>query len=478
MMLAILTIGATGRTGTGPASRLETFAYPMLTSILIILFLILLNGVFAMSELALVSAKRMRLEKSAAEGSAGARAALNLADEPSNFLSTVQVGITLISIFNGAFGEASLVAQLVPQFQAIPMLAPYAYQAALGLVVVCITFASIILGELVPKRIAMAYPEAVATLIAPPLRLLSRFMSPFVKILALATEAIVRLLGIGRHKEAAPTEEDITGMFKESTDAGVFEKTEYDIVSRALRLDDQHLKSLMTPRVDVTFVDLEDPRADNLDRIAGSRHSRLPVCRGDRSQVVGFVHTRDLLAQAVRAGSLDAIDIEAATQEILYVPETVSAMALLELFKKNNAELALIVDEYGDIQGMVTMTDVMSALVGDVTVIGEDRDPDAVQREDGSWLLDGGMALDRFRDLMATSLEFPGEDAGAYHTLAGFMLYQLGYIPSAAEVVAWEEYRFEIVDMDGNRIDRLLVTHVPAPPEPPESDEVRDDRAY
>ena len=194
----------------------------MITDILIILFLILLNGVFAMSELALVSAKRMRLEKSAAEGSRGARAALGLADEPSHFLSTVQVGITLISIFNGAFGEASLVAHLTPQFKEVPLLAPYAYQAALGLVVVCITFASNILGELVPKRIAMQYPEAMATLIAPPLRVLSTIMSPFVKILALATEAIVRLLGIGRHKEAAPTEEDITGMIKESTDAGVF----------------------------------------------------------------------------------------------------------------------------------------------------------------------------------------------------------------------------------------------------------------
>ncbi len=449
----------------------------MLTDILIILFLILLNGVFAMSELALVSAKRMRLEKSAAEGSRGARAALDLADEPSHFLSTVQVGITLISIFNGAFGEASLVAHLKPEFEAIPLLAPYAYQVALGLVVVCITFASIILGELVPKRIAMAYPEAMATLIAPPLRVLSTIMSPFVKILALATEAIVALIGIGRHKEEAPTEEDITGMIKESTDAGVFEKTEYDIVSRALRLDDQHLKSLMTPRVDVTFIDLEDPRELNLARIAGGRYSRLPVCRGDRSQVVGFVHTRDLLAQAVRAGSLDAIDIESAVQDILYVPESVSAMALLELFKKNNAELALIVDEYGDIQGMVTLTDVMSALVGDVTVIGEDYDPDAVQREDGSWLLDGGMALDRFRDLMAVNLGFPGEEAGAYHTLAGFMLYQLGYIPRPADIVAWADYRFEIVDMDGNRIDRLLVTHVPASSEALDSGEVQDNSA-
>ena len=454
----------------GPARRLETRFHTM-TDILIILFLILLNGVFAMSELALVSAKRLRLEKQAEEGSRGAHAALRLADNPSHFLSTVQVGITLISIFNGAFGEASLVARLTPWFQSMPATQPYAYQLALGVVVVCITFASIILGELVPKRIAMQYPEAMATLIAPPLRLLSTIMSPFVKILALTTEAVTRLIGIGGHKDETPTEEDITGMIKEGTDAGVFEKTEYDIVSRALRLDDRHLKALMTPRVDMDFIDLDGDRSQILHCIAESKYSRLPVCRGDRSRVVGFIHTGDLFEQAVRGGSLDAIDVDAAVQDVLYVPESVSAMGVLELFKKNNTELGLIVDEYGDIQGMVTMTDVMSALVGDVTVIGEAHDPDAVQREDGSWLLDGGMVLDRFRDLFETGVTFPAEQNGAYHTLAGFLLYQFGYIPRPGETVEWDEYKFEIVDMDGNRIDRVLVTHTPPPPEPAPSEE-------
>jgi len=442
-----------------------------MTDILIILFLILLNGVFAMSELALVSAKRLRLEKQAGEGSRGAHAALKLADNPSHFLSTVQVGITLISIFNGAFGEASLVARMLPWLESMPLTQPYAYQIALGLVVVCITFASIILGELVPKRIAMQYPEAMATLIAPPLRMLSTIMSPFVKILSLTTEAIARLIGIGGHKDETPTEEDITGMIKEGTDAGVFEKTEFDIVSRALRLDDRHLKALMTPRVDMVFVDLDGERGATLRRIADSQYSRFPVCRGDRSQVVGFIHTGVLFEQAVRAGSLDAVDIGAAVQDILYVPETVSAMGVLELFKKNNAELGLIVDEYGDIQGMVTMTDLMSALVGDVTVIGEEHDPDAVQREDGSWLLDGGMVLDRFRDLFDAGLRFPAEENGAYHTLAGFLLYQFGYIPRPSESLAWDAWRFEVVDMDGNRIDRILVKHAPIPPAPAPDEE-------
>ena len=439
----------------------------MLTDILIISFLILMNGVFAMSELALVSAKRMRLERRAEEGSRGARAALALADDPSHFLSTVQVGITLIGIFNGAFGEASLVGHLTPHLQEMPVVGPYAREVALGTVVIAITIASIIFGELVPKRIAMAFPDAMATLIAQPLRMLSVVMSPFVKFLALATNAIVRVFGIKQAKEEAPTEEDITGMIKEGANTGVFEKTEYDIVQRALRLDDQHLKSLMTPRVDLVIIDLEEDRRANLEAIAANPYSRYPVCRGDRSHILGYVMARDLFAQAVRTGSVEGIDLDGAVQELLYVPETVSAMALLELFKKNRAELALIVDEYGDIQGMVTLSDVMSALVGDVTVAGEEDDVDAVQRPDGSWLLDGGVALDRFRDLLETGQVFPGEDEGAYHTLAGFMLYQFGYIPKPAETVDWEGFRFEVMDMDGNRIDRIMVSrYQPVEPEP------------
>jgi putative hemolysin len=449
---------AFGAPGHGPDSPRKARA-PVLTDILIISVLILMNGVFAMSELALVSAKRMRLERRAEEGSRGAHAALKLADDPSHFLSTVQVGITLIGIFNGAFGEASLVSHLTPQFEGMPGIGPYAREAALGMVVLAITVASIIFGELVPKRIAMQYPEATATLIAQPLRVLSRLMAPFVAFLSLTTNAIVRLIGIHETKEEAPTEEDIAGMIKEGADTGVFEKTEYDIVSRALRLDDQHLKSLMTPRVDLVILDLAEDRKANLETIVSQPYSRFPVCRGDRSHILGYVMARDLLAQAVRTGSVEGIDIDGAVQELLYVPETVGAMVLLEMFKKNRAELALIVDEYGDIQGMVTLSDIMSALVGDIAVGGEEHDPDAVQRHDGSWLLDGGVALDRFRDLLGTDLSFPGEDSGAYHTLAGFVLYQLGYIPKSSEIVEWESFRFEVVDMDGNRIDRLLVSH-------------------
>jgi len=414
-----------------------------------------------MSELAVVSSKRIRLEKLSENGSRGARAALQLADSPNRFLSTVQVGITLIGIFNGAYGEASLVERLTPHIAGIPLLTEYAREIALGIVVIGITFASIVLGELVPKRVAMLYPEAVATVIATPMQWLSRIVSPFVKILSVTTEAIMRLLGLHKHKEAAVTEEEITGLIKEGTHAGVFEKTEHDIVTRALRLDDQHLGSLMTPRTDLEFIDLNDTIENNLNKIADSPFSRFPVCRGNRSEVLGIVHAGDLFEQAIRGQAVSGVDIERAVKPPLYVPESVSAMGLLEALKKHRTELALVVSEYGEIEGMVTLSDVMGALVGDVSVIDDDEhEADAVQREDGSWLIDGGVSLDRFRDIMESSVRFPEEANGTYHTLAGFVLTQLGHIPEAAEHFEWDEYRFEVMDMDRQRIDRLLVSRI------------------
>jgi putative hemolysin len=432
-----------------------------MADIIIILALILLNGIFSMSELAVVSAKRLRLEKMASEGSAGAGTAIDLAEDPSRFLSTVQVGITLISIFNGAFGEASLTARLAPGLAAMGVPEYYARPAALTVVVVGITFASIVLGELVPKRIAILHPEFMAALVARPMHQLSRLMHPFVRLLAITTDFIMRLLGMRQRKDETPTEDEVTGMIKESTEAGVFERAEYDIAARALRLDDWHLRALMTPRVDLEFLDLGEPLEANLMRIADTPKARFPVFRGDRSQVLGIVNARDLFRQAIRKGSLRDIDIEAEVEPPLYVPESVSAIDLLEQLKKNHAELAMIVDEYGEIQGMITLTDVMGALVGEVPAEDDEESPDGVRREDGSWLMDGGMILDRFRYLTNAEFAFPDEGSDAYHTLAGFILYQLGYIPKTGEVLVWAGWKFEVVDMDGNRIDRLLV--VPGP---------------
>jgi putative hemolysin len=439
--------------------------------IFIILGLILVNGIFAMSEIAVVTSKRIRLQKLSENGSRGAQAALDLSDSPSRFLSTIQVGITLIGIFNGAFGEASLVERLTPEVALIPVISVYAREVALAIVVVGITFASLILGELVPKRIAMQYPEVVASLVAAPMLWLSRLMGPFVKVLTGTTEFILRILGMHHKKDDAVTEEEIAGLFREGTDAGLFEKTEHDIVSRALRLDDQRVAGLMTPRLDVHFIDLEDPIEVNLAKIADSSYNRFPVCRGDISHVIGIVHAGSLFEQAIRGKAINTVDIAAAIRPPLFVPETISAMQLLETLKKNRAELALVIDEYGEIEGIVTLSDVLGALVGDVSVIDEHHEVDGVRRDDGSWLIDGGVSFDRFRELLETDVRFPEEASGTYHTLAGFVMTFLGHIPQMSDSFEWEGYRIEVVDMDRNRIDRLLITKLEPSPDDVAPDE-------
>ena len=439
--------------------------------IFIILGLILVNGIFAMSEIAVVTSKRIRLQKLSENGSRGAQAALDLSDSPSRFLSTIQVGITLIGIFNGAFGEASLVERLTPEVALIPVISVYAREVALAIVVVGITFASLILGELVPKRIAMQYPEVVASLVAAPMLWLSRLMGPFVKVLTGTTEFILRILGMHHKKDDAVTEEEIAGLFREGTDAGLFEKTEHDIVSRALRLDDQRVAGLMTPRLDVHFIDLEDSIEVNLAKIADSSYNRFPVCRGDISHVIGIVHAGSLFEQAIRGKAINTVDIAAAIRPPLFVPETISAMQLLETLKKNRAELALVIDEYGEIEGIVTLSDVLGALVGDVSVIDEHHEVDGVRRDDGSWLIDGGVSFDRFRELLETDVRFPEEASGTYHTLAGFVMTFLGHIPQMSDSFEWEGYRIEVVDMDRNRIDRLLITKLEPSPDDAAPDE-------
>lgn len=419
-----------------------------------------------MSEIAIVSSKRIRLQRLAENGSRGAQAALDLSDSPSRFLSTIQVGITLIGIFNGAFGEASLVARLTPNLETVPFIGEYAREIALAIVVIGITFASLILGELVPKRIAMQYPETVASMIAAPMLWLSRLMGPFVKILTVTTEFMLRLLGLHQKKDDAVTEEEIAGLLREGTNAGLFEKTEHDIVSRALRLDDQRVGALMTPRMDVHYIDLEEPLEKSLMKIAESSYNRFPVCKGDLSHIVGVIHAGSLFEQTIRG---QQFDISSVIKPPLFVPETISAMQLLETLKKNRAELALVIDEYGEIEGIVTLSDVLGALVGDVSIIDQNHEVDAVQREDGSWLVDAGVSFDRFRELLDTDVQFPEESAGAYHTLAGFVMTWLGHIPKISDYFEWEGYRIEVVDMDRNRIDRLLITKLA--PQVPESTE-------
>ena len=316
-----------------------------------------------------------------------------------------------------------------PKLEAMPVIGGFAREVALGIIVVGITFSSLILGELLPKRIAMQYPETVASLIAKPMQWLSRAMGPFVKILTMTTEALLRLMGLHQPKSNAVTEEEIAGMLQEGTDAGLFEKTEHEIVSRALRLDDRRVVALMTPRMDIDFIDIEESLEHNLAKIAASPYSRFPVCKGDLSNVIGIIHGGHLFDQAILGKSLQGVDIANAVRPALFIPEALSAMQLLETFKKNRAELALVISEYGEIEGIVTLSDVLGALVGDVVAVDHHQDADCVQREDGSWLIDGGISFDRFREVLDTDVQFPEEASGSYHTLAGFVLPILATYP-------------------------------------------------
>lgn len=423
--------------------------------ILFLLALILLNGLFAMSEMAVVSSRKIRLQQMAQAGGAGARAAFDLAQNPGHFLSTIQVGITTIGIFSGAYGEASLVSDLAPVLATIPGVDDLAHELALAVVVIGITFASLILGELVPKRIALHHPESIASLIARPMALLSRASLPFVKSLSWTTEFMLKLLRVRDEEEPPVTEEEIQGLMRQGLEAGVFEKEEHALVSRIFRLDEQRIPAIMTPRMDMTYLDLEDGLQENLARIADTRYVRYPVCRGGLHQIAGILDATELLERLLRGSQ---VDLAALLRPALYVPETVTIMDLLENFKASRAELALVVDEFGEVEGVVTLTDVLEALVGDLPAAGDEGTEDVVQREDGSWLIDGSVSTDRLREVLGTADLFPGEADGGYHTIAGFVMTQLGRVPKVSENFVWGDWRFEVVDMDRHRVDKVWVS--------------------
>ena len=419
---------------------------------LFLLLLILVNGLFAMSEIAVVSSRKTRLQQWAEEGKAGAGVALELASEPGHFLAAIQVGITLIGILSGAFGEATVAASLAGRIAQVPVLAPYSATIALAIIVSAITILSVILGELVPKRIALRNPEGIAVTVARPMRLLSNVAYPVVRFLSILTESVLKLLGL-RPTQALPvTEEEIKVMMEQGAEAGVFEKEEQQLVSNVFRLDQQRVGSIMTPRVDIVYLDVEDSFDDTRCKIQGSLYSVLPVCRGGFVNVLGIVHAKDLLTRSLSGESLDLL---VSLKPPLYVPETSTAMKLLEMFKKSGRHVAFVVDEYGDVQGLVTVNDVLESIVGDIPTEGEPQELLAIRREDGSWLLDGMLPIDKFRDLFP-DVELPEEEAGSYHTLSGFVLMRLGRIPAAADHFEWRGWRFEVVDMDANRIDKVL----------------------
>ena len=430
----------------------------MLSDLTILLVLIFINGLFAMSEIAIVSARRARLQQMVEEGSSGAAIAIELADEPTRFLSTVQIGITAIGILSGAIGESTLAVHLKVYIEQIPGLEPYAHVVALGLMVVILTYLSLIIGELVPKRIAMQRPELIAAMMAAPMKTVAVITRPLVQLLTFSTETILTLIGASKVNEPSVTEEEIKVMFEQGTEEGVFDRTEQELVSNVLRLDDRTVGAVMTPRMDVVFLDARLSFDDNRARLAESPHTVIPLCDGGLEHVVGLVRTNDLLENLLRGEKIDLLRL---AKSPLFVPRSITLMQLLEHFKRAHLPTALVIDEYGEVVGIVTVTDVIEAIVGDLP--GEDDDdPMIVERSDGSWLADGMVDLDALKRLMDME-NLPDEDLGNYHTVGGLVMLQLGRVPRTGDVFDLEGFRFEVVDMDKNRVDKLLISRVPAP---------------
>lgn len=426
----------------------------MTNQILIILILVIANGIFAMSEIALVSVRKVRLEQLSSQGNHKAKVALALANNPNKVLSTVQIGITLIGIFAGAYGGANLADNLAEVLDNVPFLAEESDAIALFLVVLTITYLSLVVGELVPKRLALSNPEKIAISVALPLRWLANLVAPIVHLLSLSTDLVLKLLGTGTEiSEPAVTEEEIKVLIKQGTEAGTFEAAEQDMVERVLQLDDRRVSTLMTPRPEIIWLDLEDASENNRHKIIHSSHTRFLVCQNSLDEVLGIVHVTDLITGAL---SGKPFDLTAYLRQPIFVPESTRGLKVLELFKQIGTHIALVVDEYGVIQGLVTLNDIMEAIIGDIPKMDNEETPQAVQREDGSWLLDGILPIEEIRILFGFK-DLPGEERGNYHTLGGFVITHLGKIPSAADHFDWKGLRFEVMDMDGNRVDKVLV---------------------
>lgn len=424
--------------------------------VLFLIALVLLNGVFAMSEIALVTARRARLAKLAEDGETSADVAIELHDEPTRFLSTVQIGITSIGILNGIVGEAVLAEPFAVWLTRHGMDAEVSSIVSTALVVIVITYISIVVGELVPKRIGQFNPEGIACLVARPMRFLALFTRPFVRLLSFSTDAILRLMGQREQPGQSVTEEEIHAMIEEGSEAGVIEDQEREMVRNVFRLDDRQIGSLMIPRADIVYLDVERPLEENLQWVATTDHSRFPVCRGGLHDVLGIVNAKQLLNQKLKGGDTN---LASQLQPAVFVPETLNGMDLLGHFRASGMQMVLVVDEYGEVQGLVTLQDVLEAVTGEFKPRKEE-DAWAVQREDGSWLLDGLIPVPELKDRLELKA-VPEEDKGRYHTLSGLMMYLLGRLPQTSDHADWEGWRLEVVDLDGKRVDKVLATRLP-----------------
>ena len=437
--------------------------------VVLLFILILLNGVLAMSEIAVVSSRRSRLQKLADDGSPGAQSALELNNEPSAFLSTVQVGITTVGILSGAIGESALADPLTGWLSGFALIAPYARGVALTLVVVGLTYFSVVVGELVPKRLGLLAPEAIAALISAPMNMLARIARPLVWLLSSSSSLILRIVGARRREEPPVTNDEINVLMEQGAEAGVFHESEQAIVSNVLRLDEQRIGAIMTHRNDIYALDLDEPEEELRNRLAESAYTRIVVCRDGLEHIVGILRTADLLKLAL-AG--EKLDVERFLRPPLYVPEGVTTTHLLESFRKARQQCALIVDEYGELQGLVTLTDVLTSIVGELPSSDTPEEQDIVERTDGSWLIDGSVAIERLKAVVNIEEDLPGEDENAFNTLGGLVMFVLGRIPAVTDQFEVAGCRFEVVDMDKNRVDKVLLARLP-----PSEDEGGDSTA-
>ena len=426
----------------------------------ILIALIILNGVFAMSEIALVTARKARLQKLIDEGDTAAAAALQLGENPTRFLSTVQIGITSIGVLNGIFGEAALAKPLAEWLSNLGMDSSYASTVATAFVVVAITYVSIVVGELVPKRLGQTNPEAIARLVAKPINLLAKLTKPFVLLLTWSTQGLLKLLGVRENNDSTVTEDEIHAVLAEGTTSGAIEQNEHTMIRNLFRLDDRQISSLMVPRSDVVCLDVSLPFADNMAIVESHDHARYPVIDGSFENLLGVINSRQWLGNALK-GQRELIESKELIQKPIYIPETITGMELLESFKLSGAPMAFVIDEYGEMQGIVTVRDLTEAITGEF-VTEDPSDAWAVQRDDGSWLLDGHIPIVELKDRLDLK-NVPEEEKGRYQTLSGMMMLLTGKLPAVTDKVVWENWEFEVVDMDGKIIDKIQATKLQEP---------------
>jgi len=410
-----------------------------------------------MSEIAVVAARKVRLQQRAEEGDERAKAALDLAHDPEKFLSTVQFGITLVGVLAGAYGGNRLAAPLSERIAQVPQLVRYADNIALGLVVTVITVLSLIVGELVPKRIALNSPEAIASWVARPMMILAKVGGPAVAVLTSSTNFLLRVFGIRGEAEPNLTEDEIKALISQGAETGAVGVTEENIVQRVFQLGDQRVAAIMTPRPDIEWVDVDASEEELREFLASHSHTQFVVCHGGLDEVLGIVRSADLLPLAFKGGP---IDLRSLTREALFVPDSMPAVQLLESFRGSHKHVALVMDEYGAVEGLVTITDLLTAIVGELPADAGEAAGSFVSRADGSWLVEGSAAME---DVTAHfGLDgLPEDETGAYHTIGGFVMARLGRVPKAADHFEWGGMRFEVIDMDGRRIDKVLVSRTP-----------------